>query len=171
MNTKQFRFSGTIKGQRKALVVTAPVENGAVITNKFCPPALLTGGVDFATPIHGEVEPEFIMDCQTQIKAMEGVGNNLSLWDIHEAALTTAVMMHISRCGRLIFGDLLTYMDVFSLLLEADGFSDNEIRRKYPKVLKSIIAQYSKYILNTHDLSAFSGSHMDIILQSLCLKS
>mgnify|MGYP007025275340 CR=1 FL=1 len=31
-------------------------------------------------------------------------------------------MDHLARCGRLIFGDLLIYMDCFSLLLEGDGF-------------------------------------------------
>ena len=164
METRRFKFSGNINGKRKDLIVEVPVENGSVYTNKYCPQDLITGGLSFITPIHGEILDEFVIDCQKQVIAMEGAGQQETLLDVHIAGVTAVVMEHIARCGRLIFGDLLIYMDCFSLLLEADGFSDNEIRDIYPRVTRTIVEFYPDYIFNTADLSPFKGSHFDFIL-------
>ena len=45
METRRFNFAGNINGTRKELIVQAPVENGGVYTNKYCPQDLLTGGL------------------------------------------------------------------------------------------------------------------------------
>lgn len=164
METRKFLFNGSIKGCRKDFIVKAPVENGGVYTNKFCPDDLLNGGLSFITPVHGESLDEFIADCQKQVIAMGAVGINESRLDIHIAGLMAVVMDHLARCGRLIFGDLLIYMDCFSLLLEADGFSDDEIREIYPRVTRTIVELYPNYIFNTADLSPFKGSHFDFVL-------
>ncbi len=95
---------------------------------------------------------------------MEAAGVQDTLLDVHIAGLMAIVMDHLSRCGRLIFGDLLIYMDCFSLLLEADGFSDEEIKDIYPRVTRTIVELYPDYIFNTADLSPFKGSYFDIVL-------
>ncbi len=164
METRSFKFIGKINGQRKELIVNAPVENGGVYTNKYCPKDLLTGGFDFITAVNGEEISEFVTDCQKQVMAMEAAGKQSSLLDLHEIGLMTVIMDHLARCGRLIFGDLLIYIDCFCLLLEADNFSDKEIRKIYPKITRTIVEQYPDYIFNTVDLSPFKGSHFDFVL-------
>ena len=62
METRSFFFAGNINGTRKELIVMTPVENGGVYTNKYCPQALLTGGITFVTAVNGEVLGEFIAD-------------------------------------------------------------------------------------------------------------
>lgn len=168
METRNFYFETSINGVQKKLNVIAPIENGAVITNKYCPQEILTGGLPFITSINGEGLDEFILDCQKQCAGMRDAGKRVSKLDAHVAGLMTSVNDHISRCGRLIFGDLLIYMDCFALLLEADGFSDSEIRNSYPQIVRSIVELYPDYIYNTKDLSPFKGSHFDTVLFNAC---
>ena len=52
METKRFCFSGNIQGRQKDFIVKAPVENGGVYTNKYCPQDLLTGGVSFIKAVN-----------------------------------------------------------------------------------------------------------------------
>ena len=164
MELQEFKFTGVIQYKVKHLSVKAPIENGGVRTDKFCPQDLLTGGLSFVTAINGENTSEFITDCTKQVRAMEIAGKEDSQLDVHIAGLMAAVMDHLSQCGRLIFGDLLIYMDCFSLLLEADGFSELEIREIYPRVTRTIVELYPDFIFNTADLSPFKGSHFDFVL-------
>ena len=164
METQKFCFEATINGQPKDLIVEAPVKDGCVYTNKFCPQELLTGGLSFVTAINGESLEEFISDCQKQVLGIHAAGKTDSSLDAHIGGLMGVVMEHLSRCGRLIFGDLLIYMDCFSLLLEADGFSETEIRKAYIKLTRTIVEIYPEYIFNTFDLSPFKGSLFDTIL-------
>lgn len=101
---------------------------------------------------------------------MEAAEKQKSLLDVHISGLMAVVLDHLSRCGRLIFGDLLIYMDCFSLLLEADGFSEEEVKEIYPRVTRTIVELYPDYIFNTTDLSPFKGSHFDFVLYSLTHK-
>lgn len=170
MELQEFKFTGVIQGKVKYLTVKAPIENGGVRTDKYCPQDLLTGGLCFVTAINGETASEFITDCTKQVRAMEVAGNEDSLLDVHIAGLMAAVMDHLSRCGRLIFGDLLIYMDCFSLLLEADGIPESKIREIYPRVTRTIVELYPDYIFNTADLSPFKGSHFDLVLSNISNK-
>lgn len=168
MENKTFRFKANILGEEILLQITAPTECGGVITNKFCPQSLLTGGVSFVEAINGESLDEFALDCQRQILGMEAAGKVKSRLDAHIAGLMASVMDHLCRCGRLIFGDLLIYMDCFSLLLEADGFPEDEIREMYPRITRTIVELYPEQIFNTADLSPFKGSHFDFVLHNAC---
>lgn len=167
MENRRFSFAGNINGIRKELTVKAPVENGGVYTNKYCPQTLLTGGISFVSAVNGEVIDEFVADCRKQVMAMEAAGKQNTLLDVHIAGLMAVVMDHLARCGRLIFGDLLIYMDCFSLLLEADGFQEEEIREIYPEVTRAIVDLYPEHVFNTADLSLFKGSHFDFVLASV----
>lgn len=161
---KEFVFNGNVFGENKKFVVEAPIENGGVVTSNYCPQDLLTGGLSFVSAINGESENEFITDCKTQIAAMEFADTATTLLEAHIGGLMATVMAHLNRCGRLIFGDLLIYIDCFALLLKADGFSDTEIRDIYPKITRSIVELYPNYVVNTADLSPFKGSHFDFML-------
>lgn len=170
METHRFSFATKINGKRKDLIINAPVENGGVYTNKYCPQELLTGGISFVTAVNGEILEEFIADCQKQVIAMEATGVQSSLLDVHIAGLMAVIMEHLARCGRLIFGDLLIYMDIFSLLLEADGYDNEEIKDMYPRIVRTIVDLYPDKVFNTMDLSSFKDSHFDFVLFNLTHK-
>lgn len=171
MQNKQFTYQLRSDDSVRTLTFTLPYENGSVVTNLYCPQELLTGGLSFVTAINGESLSEFDRDCRNQIKGIEAAEDRYdkddSKMDSHIAGLMTAVMNHINRCGRLIFGDLLIYVDVFSYLLAADGYSEEEVKAVYPRILRTIIELYPQYVKNTGDLSPFKGSFTDFLLASL----
>ncbi len=154
MEKRDFLFEGVIKGERKELRLTLPLDGGNVITNQFCPPELIVGDSKlFVGAVHGEFIDDFVIDCKLQIKAMEDADKSMSLIDIHVGGLIAAVATHINRCGRLIFGDLLIYIDCFSHLLAADGFCEEEIKKLYPKITKSIVDICPEYVKNSVNLA------------------
>lgn len=167
MEIQKFLFEAIIKGQGKKLTISVPVKNGFAITNHYCPQDILTGGIPFVSAINGESIDEFITDCQKQIKAMKDIRATENQLDIHIAGLMAAVMDHLNRCGRLIFGDLLIYMDCFSHLLAADGFGESEITGIYPRITRTIVELYPNKVFNTIDLSPFKGSFFDFILYNV----
>lgn len=152
------------------LKVTVPVENEAVITNEYCPQELITGGVSFITAVNGESIDEFMADCQKQVIAMGETTNTLGKMDRHIGGLMAVVMEHLTRCGRLIFGDLLIYVDCFAHLLIADDFSEKEVRDAYPKITKNIVDLYPDYVKATSDLSRFNQTSIYLILCELARK-
>ena len=78
--------------------------------------------------------------------------------DRHIGGLMAAVMDHFSRNKRIVFGELLIYIDCFSLLLKAAGFDSDEIRTIYPRVTKTIVDLYPSYIDSTAEGASFTGS-------------
>lgn len=163
MNTETFHFQ--LNG--RTLTVNVPFFPAVVCTDKFCPKPLLMGTAGTITDINGETKDEFLKDCRKQIIGMSASGTEESLLDTHIAGLMAVIMDHLSRHGRLLFGDLLIYMDIFSLLLEGDGYPEDEIRKAYPKVLQTITNLYPDYIFNSEDLTPFKGGPYDTILSTL----
>ena len=108
---KKFKFNAVINGQHKLLTVNVPLINGGVQTNKFCPNELLTGGLSFVKPVQGELEQEFIQDCKNIISGIQAAGQPDTRIEAFIGGLMGVVMSHINRCGRLLFGDLLIYLD------------------------------------------------------------
>lgn len=138
------------------LNVTVPTNGNAAITNAYCPPELENGGSVFIRHTHGELVHEFVSDCQRQVFAMGEAPATLIKMDRHLVGLMFVSQQHIARSGRLIFGDLLLYVDSFSYLLIADGFSDSEVRAEYPKATKTVVDLYASYVKSTTDLSPFT---------------
>ena len=167
MEKQNILFETFIQGEKKDLIVSVPIENGSVVTSEYCPQELLTGGMNCVEAINGESLSEFFADCNLQVYAMQDVDKNETRMHIHIGGLMAAINSHIQRCGRLIFGDLLIYMDCFSLLLKADGFLDTEIRSIYPKLTKVIVDLYPSYTKNTVNLAPFHETRMYEVLKKI----
>lgn len=167
---KKYKFNAVINGHQKVLTVNVPLINGGVQTNKYCPKDLLTGGLSLITPVHGEMETEFIQDCKNIISGIQAAGYTDTRIEAFIGGLMAMVMNHINRCGRLIFGDLLIYLDCYALLLEADGFPEQEIRNSYIHVCRSIVQLYGDYVLNTVNLAPLHLTPIYSILFSPTLK-
>lgn len=169
MEEHQFQFKGKISGEERTLSFSVPFDfqTNSVVTNRFCPQSLLCGGIPYITAINGESKDEFIRDCQMQLTAMTASSVNDSRSDAHICGLMAAVMAHLNRCGRLIFGDLLIYMDCFSYLLWADGASEEEVKRTYPHLVKTIVDLYPGYVKSTVNLALLKDTAMYHILEGL----
>lgn len=172
MNHKTLEFTAHICGIAKVLSFDVPVDNGAAITNRFCPQELLTGGAfannpGLITAINGESIDNFINDCNLQIFAMESSTFSDSKMDAHMGGLMAATMSHLKRYGRLIFGDLLIYVDCFSYILFADGFSEEEIKYTYPRITKTIVDFYPDFVRNSVNLAPLRETPIYRILSNL----
>lgn len=172
MNYKTLKLKARICGIERTLSFDVPVENGAAVTNRFCPQELLTGGAfanipGLMTAINGESLDEFINDCNLQIIAMNTSTSADSKMDAHLGGLMAAVMSHLKRCGRLIFGDLLIYVDCFSYLLLADGCSEEEVKDIYPRITKTIVDFYPGFVKNTINMAPLKETPIYGILSNL----
>lgn len=146
MESLKLNFDTEILGKPKTFIVNVPYKNGIVATSEFCPTELLSGSVDLMAAVRGESLDRFMADCRKQILAMSRITEAETELDRHIGGLMAVVMDHFSRNKTLAYGDLLIYVDCFSLLLKADGFDDEEIRTIYPRVTKTIAELYPDYV-------------------------
>ena len=164
---KQFTFSIKKNGFQQRCSFSAPVEGGYVITNNYCPNALIVGEgtllSQIAVPQNGESEAEFIQDCQNIVNQSNTISDNDVFFCLGQG-LFAVVAAHINRCGRLLFQDLLLYMDCFAYLLKATGYADSEIKRVYPIVTKQIVDQASMHVKDSHTLVPFRVTNIYKIL-------
>lgn len=152
---KTFSFQLNTTGNYRKVSFNAPVNNWAVITNRFCPQSLLRGNGPLASimeAMNGEAESDFVNDCQTQVSYINQDSKS-ERYAKHVNALSSAVRDHVNRCGRLIFNDLLIYADCFAYLLLADGYRETDIVNVYPKEVLKIVKQYGATVKNSVNLT------------------
>lgn len=167
MESLKLNFDTEILGKPRTFVVEVPYQDGIVATSEFCPTELLSGTVDLMAAVRGESLDKFMADCRKQLHAMAKIAEVDSDLDRHIGGLMAVVMDHFSRNSRIAFGDLLIYVDCFSLLLKADGFDSDEIRAIYPRVTKTIVDLYPDYVDNAIEGTQFTGSHTKETLDNL----
>jgi hypothetical protein len=63
---------------------------------------------------------------------------------------------------------MLLYVDCFTLLLKADGFDENMIRKSYPAVVYNIVEVYDQFIKDQYTLQPFKNSPLYKTLLKLC---
>lgn len=166
MESLKLNFDTTIDGKPEVFIVEVPYKNGIVATSEFCPTELLSGTVDLMAAIRGESLDDFMTDCRRQLLAMSKITEADTRLDLHIGGLMAVVMDHFSRHKRIVFGDLLIYVDCFSLLLKADGFECDDIRCIYPRVTKTIVELYPNYVDCDSDGTPFTGSRTKEILEN-----
>lgn len=146
MEKLKLNFDTKILGKPRTYVVEVPYQEGIVATSEFCPTELLSGPVDLMAAIRGESLDKFMEDCKLQLIAMSKITEADTDLDRHIGGLMAVVMDHISRNKTISMGDLLRYVDCFSLLLKAADFDNVEIRGMYPRITRTIMDLYPDYI-------------------------
>lgn len=126
--------------------VEVPYKDGIVITSEYCPTELVSEKVDLLAAFRGEPLEKFMEDCRKQVFAMSQIHETDSDIDKHIGGLMAVVMDHINRNKGISLGDLLIYVDCFSLLLKGSGFEGEEIREIYPRVIQTIKDLYPEQI-------------------------
>lgn len=142
MEKIKLKFDSGAGGSKVEYIVEVPYKSGIVITSEFCPSEFLEGKVDLLAAFRGEPLDKFMEDCRKQVCAMNQIEDSETLIDKHIGGLMAVVMDHLSRKKTIIFGDLLFYVDCFSLLLKGAGYEEKEIREIYPIVTHSIMNLY-----------------------------
>lgn len=152
MESLKLNFDTEILGEPRTYIVEVPYREGVVATSEFCPTELLEGNVDLMAAIRGESLDRFMADCRRQLHAMSKIADAATELDRHIGALMAVVMDHFSRKDTIPFGDLLIYVDCFSLLLKAAGVGTDEIRTIYPRVVKTIVDLYPEHVENKPEM-------------------
>ena len=151
----------------ETLKVIVPIENGMAITNAFCPQSLEVGNSSiFLKPTRGEQEVEFNSDCLA-ILGHASNSNQKLFNDALKSGLDKVVFAHISRCGRLIYNDLLIYVDCWAYLLYAHNNNKSVVEKLYPHVVKDMVDKYLPYMKEQFHLLPFSSTsiYRDIIVK------
>lgn len=167
MENLKLYFDTEIHGEPRTYIVEVPYLEGTVATSEFCPTELLSGTVELMAAIRGESLDKFMTDCRMQLLAMSKITEADTDLDRHIGGLMAVVMEHFSRKKKIDFGDLLMYVDCFSLLLKAAGFSPDEIKDIYPHVTRSIVDLYPDYIYNNTEDEPFSDCRMKETLHKI----
>lgn len=83
--------------------------------------------------------------------------------------LTKTVDAHIARCGRVLFCDLLMYVDCLAYLCYAsDLMTEQQINEKYPYWVKSIVDSRKNSVMcsSRWGATAYTGSYNENDLKS-----
>ncbi|MBD5415614.1 MAG: hypothetical protein HDR46_04910 [Bacteroides sp.] len=148
MEKLKLNFDTVVKGEPRTYIVEVPYQNGIVATSEYCPTEFLSGTVDLMAAVRGETLDKFMADCHMQLLAMSKITDADTALDRHIGGLMAVVMEHLSRKKDISFGDLLIYVDCFSLLLNAAGFDRDEIYSMYPRITHTILELYPDYRQN-----------------------
>lgn len=148
-----FAFSPRVRGVPQRISFPLPVESGFVITNQYRPDI-----IPLPNPIvglqAGEAIFEFQNDCENIIN-VAGNSTNSSV-DAFVDGLLGVVKSHVNRCGRLIFGDLMIYVDCFAHIIKAIGLPEDEVKQCYLIELAIITKGFLPYIKDDVTLAPFS---------------
>lgn len=90
---------------------------------------------------------EFIECCERQAKAMTLIDEeSSSVIDSHIGGLMASIMSEVSMNKQLTITRLEMYMDCFSYILRADGFTIDEILKMRPNISRTIRDLYPTII-------------------------
>lgn len=163
---KQFHFKTTILGIPKEWFVEVPINNTYVVTSAYRPKELLgdkttqePSFLNVLAGIQGEGIQEFKTDCAFLVEAMK-TSKATSLLEVHLDALQRIVELHVRCYNRLIYTDLLLYIDCFSLLLKADGYAEKMIKETYWVVMCNLVEQYKPFVKDPNTLQPLANSEL-----------
>lgn len=164
MEKLKLNFDTVVKGETRTYIVEVPYQNGIVATSEYCPTEFLSGTVDIMAAVRGESLDKFIADSRMQLLAISQITDADTELDRHIGGLMAVIMEHLSRKKKLSFGDLLIFIDCFSLLLKAAGFERDEIHSMYPKIARTILDIYPDNISNVPEMLAKDNENTPIQL-------
>lgn len=172
----QFSFTAVVCNNKKIFSFDVPTNEQGVITNRFCPKSFLVpqnGLYDVITPINGETILEFEQDCRNLANAITNstYKDSNNKWEIYMDALARLVTTHVSQHGRLIFNDLLTYIDIFSYFLFADGIDEDNIKTNYPRFTYQFLIKMPNYLKDSATLQPLTNTCMASIIKELNYKA
>ena len=154
---------------------------GFIRLNRFVPDYLT---MTYSSPLFAGEDnaleaDEFETDCRNMVDCFNN--NRLNYRDGGNcfSVLDAVVIAHIRRCGRLIFGDLLTYVSEMCELMSAMGYSIPTLKVLYPNFVAACVERHESYIkealpgggiFGSPSLISFTGSARHQRLVEMCPK-
>lgn len=162
-NLKLFVFSTDIKGVPKRISFNLPTTSSFVITNQYRPNLYSETALPIVNMQAGEDIKDFYNDCNNILTAascssQEGV-------DALVDGLIAVIKAHIAKCGRLIFGDLMIYIDCWAHILKGGGVSDQDVKDYYSVELGILVSGFLPHIKDDSTLAPFSGTRTFIAVK------
>lgn len=157
-----FVFESSIKGFPQKIAFKLPVSSGYVITNQFRP-NIYPKFNNVVESQAGESLSDFYTDCNNIITTA-----SLSLKEGVDAlveGLIDVINIHIAKCGRLIFGDLMIYIDCWVHILKSVGVSEQDARDYYSVELGTLVAGFLTHIKDDSTLLPFNGTQTFIAVK------
>ena len=121
---------------------------GWILLNKYVPDYLNLG---YGNPIvESEISSldanEFEVDCQRMIHCFND--NNLNYRDSQHcfAVLNAVIRWHVQNYGRIILGDLLTYVSEMCALMAAMGYGDAVLKMIFPNYVAAAVQIYGEVV-------------------------
>lgn len=148
-----FVFETHIEGVPQRISFRLPINSEFVITNQYRPnifpiPAMVVNCQA------GEAISDFYTDCNNIINIASKSSN--SGVDAIVDGLINVVQSHVRKCGRLIFDDLMIYVDCFAHIIKAMGLSEKDVKECYLIELAIIVESLIPYIKDSATLAPFS---------------
>ncbi len=157
-----FVFNPQINGFPTRIEMTLPVSSNYVITNQYRPDIYPMSAAIVGMQA-GEIISEFYADCNNIINAASA--SQKREVDALVEGLISVVKSHIQRCGRLIFGDLMIYLDCWAHILKGAGLTDQEVKDCYSVELGILVAVFLPHIKDDSTLLPFKGTQTFIAVK------
>lgn len=137
-------------------IFTHPLLPPIYVDPRWARPNVFHNFADYVFAEKNDVENDFnnLVDCVN--RASSG-----SFIDRYLTGLLAVVDNHIQRCGRLLFPDLLMYVDCMAYLCYAsDLMTESEVNANYVKWLKFVVDKRRSYLYASSMFGpqAFAGS-------------
>ncbi len=162
-NLRLFAFSTNIKGVPQRISFCLPTSSSFVITNQYRPNLNSVTASSVVEMQAGENSKDFYSDCNNILTA---AGQSLKEGtDALVDGLIAVTKAHIARCGRLIFGDLMIYLDCWAHILKGAGLTDQEVKDCYSVELGILVAVFLPHIKDDSTLLPFKGTQTFIAVK------
>lgn len=176
-----FCYDVCIQGQFYHYSFTVPEVNDFIFTNRFCPDVFLhrDGNPLFGTdpfPKNGQKKTDFKSDCNKFANYLESSDYNSQKQvdgiAVFYDALEKIVVEHVNKHGRLVFIDLLMYVDVMCYFLFADKgeAAEDDIRIFYPTYVMFVINGLGEFVRDTWTLRPIQETPMYNVVKELCVE-
>lgn len=174
-----YSYNVCIQGQFYNYTFNVPEFDDFVFTNRFCPDVFLhrDGNPLLGTtpcPKNGQTKKDFKSDCDKFAGYLESSDYNRQYHidgiAVFYDALEKIVVDHVNKHGRLVFIDLLMYVDVMCYFLFADKgpTAEDDIRKYYPTYVMFVINGLGEYVRDSWTLRPIQEAPMYNIIKELC---
>lgn len=157
MEEELFVFSPNIIGCPKRISFTLPIDNGYAISSQYRPNLQNQNFQAFVGTHAGELDADFYNDCSDILNMAEQ--SSQTGMDAITDGILGIIKAHIQRCGRLIFGDLLIYVDCFVHIIRAAGVKEDVLKEFYMVELSHLVRVFLPYIKDDMTLIPFEQTH------------
>ena len=176
-----YSYNICIQGKLYHYSFNVPELDDYVFTNRFCPNVFLHRdgnpilGMD-PFPKNGQKKTDFNSDCNKFANYLELSDYNSQYHidgiAVFYDALEKIVVEHVNKHGRLVFIDLLMYVDIMCYFLFADRgeTAEHDIRKFYPTYVMFVINGLGDYVRDSWTLLPIQGTPMYNVVKGLCVE-